>query len=284
MRERSRVVCETIPGISMSNLLVLCAFTAFALFLIAREQKFAAITGWACMMLNLWSEIPALLAENNFLYPARALLSLPFLAISAERLLREDTAVLQLSRTAAIATIIYLPFTLVPFLNEALISLVITLAFGLITSLGHHPVMLAWDVMTENSFSNQIILACTGITAIALMLGIAFGERTLSRMQAVLAFLLVVPLLFLLNLVRVVVLFISVSDAWFGAWYDPTGTGDANFFWVHNVLAEGLGILFLLALTWLLVRMIPPLGTFARNLIKAYRDSLLSFLRSKPIH
>ena len=70
MRERSRVVCETIPGISMSNLLVLCAFTAFALFLIAREQKFAAIAGWACMMLNLWSEIPALLAENNFLYPA----------------------------------------------------------------------------------------------------------------------------------------------------------------------------------------------------------------------
>ena len=67
MRERSRVVCETIPGISMSNFLALCAF---AVFLIAHEQKFAEIASWACMMLNLWSEIPAILAENNFLYPA----------------------------------------------------------------------------------------------------------------------------------------------------------------------------------------------------------------------
>jgi len=258
----------------MSVLLVLCAFLAFAMFLIARRQKVAAIFGWACIVLNLWSELPAFFREHNFLYPVLALLSLPFLAITAERLIREDPAVLQLSRTAAIATIIYVPFALVPFLHDGLISIVVLLAFGLITALGNHPHMVAWDVFFENAFSNQIILGCTGIMAIALMLGVAFGEKNLSVSQSVLAFLLIIPPIFILNLLRVVVVFIAVSNTWFAAFPDPTGTGDANFFWAHNVIAEGLAILFLLALTGGLVRVIPGLGEFAVNLVGVYRDRL----------
>lgn len=258
----------------MSDLFVLCAFLSFAVFLIARQQKYAAVAGWCCIVLNLWSELPAFLEEANFLYPVLALLSLPFLAITSERLLRSDSSVLQLTRTAAIATIIYVPFALVPLLHDGLITLVITLAFGLITALGHHPHMVAWDVMSENLFSNQIILGCTGITAIALMLGVAFGEQNLSGRQAVLAFLLIVPTIVILNLVRVVVVFIAVSNTWFAAFPDPTGTGDANFFWAHNVCAEILAILFLLVLMGGLVRIIPGLGVFARNLVMVYRDRL----------
>jgi archaeosortase A (PGF-CTERM-specific) len=266
----------------MSDLLVLCAFLSFASFLIARQQKFAALAGWACIVLNLWSELPAFLKEDNFLYPVLALLSLPFLAITAKRLLRADPVVLQLSRTAAIATIIYVPFALVPLLHDALISLVVTLAFRLITTFGHYPHLAAWDIIAENAFYNQIILGCTGITAIALMLGIAFGEKNLSGRQAVLAFLLVVPPIFILNLLRVVTVFIAVSDIWFASFPDPRpgAIGDANFFWAHNVIAEGLAILFLLALTWGLVRIIPGLGVFARKLVGVYRDSLLGLMNA----
>ena len=152
--------------------------------------------------------------------------------------------------------------------------MVVSLAFGLITALGNHPHMLAWDVFFENAFSNQIILGCTGITAIALMLGVAFGEKNLSMRQGVLACLLIIPPIFILNLLRVVVVFIAVSNTWFAAFPDPTGTGDANFFWAHNVIAEGLAILFLLILTWGLVRVIPGLGGFAVNLVGVYRDRL----------
>jgi archaeosortase A (PGF-CTERM-specific) len=262
----------------MSDLLVLCAFFSFAVFLVARQQKYAALAGWACIVLNLWSELPAFFKEANFLYPVLAFLSLPFLAITAERLHRADPVVLQLSRAAAIATIIYVPFTLLPFLRDALISLVVTLAFGLITALGHAPHMAAWDIIAEKAFYNQIILGCTGIIAIALMLGIVFGEKNLTGRQAVLAFLLVVPSIFILNLLRVVTVFIAVSDTWFASFPDPTGTGDANFFWAHNVIAEGLAFLFLLALVWGLVRIIPDLGVFARKLVGVYRDSLLGLV------
>ena len=253
----------------MSDLLVLCAFLAFGLSLIARQQ-YAAIAGWACIVLNLWSELPAFLSENNFLYPAIALLSLPFLAITALRLLRGDETVLQLSRAAAIATVIWVPFALVPFLRDALIAVVVTGAFALITALGHHPQLPAWDIIAENGFHNKIVPGCTGIMATAMMLGIVFSEKGLTARQSVAGFLLVVPLVFLLNLLRVSLVFIAVSDRWFAGFPDPTGTGNANFFWAHNVIAETLAVLFLFVLAWALVRVIPRLGTFIRALWNVY--------------
>jgi archaeosortase A len=263
------------PATIMSDLLVLCAFLSFALFLIGREQQYAAIVGWACIVANLWSELPAFLREDNFLYPALALLSLPFLIITAERLYRKDPVVLQFSRTAAIATVIFVPFALVPVLHDGLISAVVTPAFALITALGHNPHRVAWDMIAENAFANQIILNCTGILAIAMMLGLVFGEKSLSLRQALLSFFLVVSTILILNLLRVAVVFIAVSDRWFAGFPDPTGTGDANFFWAHNVIAEGLAILFLVVLVWALARIIPRLGMFARELVGVYRDSAL---------
>ena len=270
-------------GIPMSDLLVIAAFILFLVFFIAgRYRNYPAIAGWACIVLNLWSEMPALLREDNFLYPALALLSLPFLAITAERLIRDDPVVLQLSRTAAIATVILVPFALVPVLHDGLIAVVVTLAFGIITALGHHPQLVAWDVILENGFANQIILGCTGIMAMAMMLGVVFGEESLTSRQAVLGFLLVVPPIFLLNLLRVAVIFIAVSDRWFAGLPDPTGTGDANFFWAHNVCAEGLSIIFLVFLVWALARLIPPLGTFARALPGVYWNRLRGLAAPSP--
>ena len=263
----------------MSDLLVIAAFASFLLFFAAgRYRKSAAIAGWTCIVANLWSELPALFREDNFLYPAIALLSLPFLLITAKRLVYDDPVILQLSRTAAIATVIYVPFALVPVLHDGLIAITVTLAFCIITALGHHPQMVAWDVILENAFANQIILSCTGILAIALMLGIVFGEKDLSLRQALLSFLLVVPPIFLLNLLRVAVIFIAVSDRWFASFPDPTGTGDANFFWAHNVVAEGLSLIFLVVLVRVLVRIIPRLGTFARALAGLYLGRLRAFV------
>jgi archaeosortase A (PGF-CTERM-specific) len=262
-------------GLTMSDLLVIAAFILFLAFFIAgRYRNYPAIAGWACIVLNLWSELPAFLREDNFLYPALALLSLPFLVITAERLIRDDPVVLQLTRTAAIATVIWVPFALVPVLRDGLIAVTVALASGIITAFGHHPQLVAWDVILENGFANQIIPGCTGIMAIAMVLGIVFGEKSLTPRQAVLAFLLVVPPIFLLNLLRVAVVFIAVSDRWFAGYPDPTGTGDANFFWAHNVCAEGLAIVFLLILVWALARLIPRLGTFARAVVGVYRDRL----------
>jgi len=259
----------------MADLIIFAAFLSFVVFLIAgKYRKFAAVSGWCCIILNLWSELPAFISENNFLYPLLSLFALPFLIITTDRLFHEDPAVLRLSRTAAIATVIWAPFALVPLIGNWLIAIMVTLVVHVITALGHHPQLFAWDVIAENGFYNQIILSCTGILAMAMMLGIVFGEAGLSFRQAVRAFMFIVPMIFLLNLLRVAAVFIAVSDRWFAGFPDPTGTGDANFFWAHNVIAEGLALIFLFSLIWLLTRLIPVLGISAADIARSYRTAI----------
>jgi archaeosortase A (PGF-CTERM-specific) len=259
----------------MSDILISAAFVSFLVFFIAgRFRKFAAVAGWIGIVLNLCSELPGFFSEGNFLYPVLSLLSLPFLVITIGCLLSEDQVVLQLSRIAAIATVIWVPFALVPALGNTLISLVVMFSFAIITALGHSPRMLAWDVIFENGFANQIILGCTGIMAIAIMAGVVLSEKGLSIRQAVIALLISIISIFVLNLFRVAVVFIAVSDKWFSAFPDPTGTGDANFFWAHNVCAEGLALLFLIVLAEVLVWIIPSLGVFVRALGGVYLGRL----------
>jgi len=267
----------------MSDILAFAAFVTFGLFLLAgKKGMYAAIAGWGCVVLNLFSELPALFTEGNLLYPLLTLLSLPFLMITAERLLRYDTIVLQLSRTAAIATIIWVPFSLVPFLHDMIIAEVVNQAFGIITALGHHPQLFAWDVIAENGFYNQIILPCTGLSAIAILLGIAFGKWDLSARCAVASFLLIVPVIWFLNLLRVATVFIAVSDHWFSYFPDPRSfpTGDANFFWAHNIFAEVFAIAGLLFMVWALCRILPQRKVFAVSLVRVYRDNLRAAVKA----
>ncbi|MCK9580458.1 MAG: archaeosortase A [Methanoregula sp.] len=259
----------------MSDILVLGAFVSFLIFLLIRKhRKYAALLGWTFMILNLMSEIPSLFREGNFLYPVMALLSLPFLAITAERLIQNDPTILQFSRAAAIATIIYIPFAFIPLLHDTLIAIVVGQAFTLITALGHNPQLFSWDVIAENGFYNQIILGCTGILAIAMLLGVALSAEKLSIRQALTAFLFIVPTIWVLNLFRVSIVFIAVSNTWFGSFPDPRpdAIGDANFFWAHNVFAEALAIVVMLLLAWGLCRIIPGLAGFARELLGVYWD------------
>jgi archaeosortase A (PGF-CTERM-specific) len=265
----------------MSTYLILAAFLLFCIFFLAGQQKkYAAIGGWTLIVINLLSEVPAYLKADNFLYPALAIASLPFLLITVRHHLQDNPVILQLSKTAAVALLIYVPFSFVPVLRDALVMTVVNQAFWIIQALGHHPQMPAWNIIMENGFSNQIILGCTGITAMAIMTGVIAGIPNHSWRWTVPAFLMVVPLLYLLNLLRVAIVFIAVSDAWF--WFLPNITGNtgfraADFFWAHNVFAEALAVMALLAITLGLSRMNPSLAVFARQLADLYTGDIMAF-------
>jgi archaeosortase A (PGF-CTERM-specific) len=267
----------------MSDVLILAAFFLFGLSLFAGSyKKYAAICGWTLVVINLFTDVPAYLKADNFLYPALAIASLPFLVITVWHLLRDDPVVLQLSKIAAVAIIIYVPFAFVPVLRDALIRIVVNQVFWIIHALGHHPQMPAWNIIMENGFANQIILGCTGITAISIMLGVAAGVPRHSWRRGTCAFLILVPLLYVLNLVRVAVVFIAVSDAWFSFLPDLSGNsglGASDFFWAHNVFAEALAIVALLAITVWLFRIIPELAAFARRLVALYTGSIIAFFK-----
>ncbi len=138
-----------------------------------RHRKYAGIVGWTFIVLFLFAELPYYFSLNNFLYPVMAVLSVPFLFITARYLMAEDDRVMHLTRAAAVAFLIYAPFEYIPVLGNWLIGIVVGQVTGILDVL-QFPVTLAeWNIISRNSFRVEIILACTGIQSIAIMLGVA---------------------------------------------------------------------------------------------------------------
>ncbi len=266
----------------MQEYLVLISCVCFiAFFISGRYRRYPAIAGWTAVVLFLFASIPAYIAENNFLYPTMAVLSIPFLAITIRYLLRDDNRVIRLSWAAGIAFIIYAPFAFVPELGNFLIGVVVGQVGYVLSAIGAPVAKAAWDTFERNGFRVQIILACTGIQGIAIMLGVA-GAVPTSRRQKILAFLLVVPTIYLLNIARNAAVIVAYTGQWFPYLPQIAGNGELgyeSFFWAHNVIAEGLALVLLIGIAYGLFRLIPDLGKFAIGLYDLYRDEVVSFVR-----
>lgn len=256
----------------MKELLVLFSCIFFLVFLVpGRYRQYFAALGWTGIVLFLWAEIPYYLSINNYLYPLIAVLSVPFLAITLNCLLKRESLVMQLSTAAAVAFLIYAPFAFTP-LGDLLISVVVGQTMWMLNTLGFQTTTVDWNMIFGNGFLIEIILACTGIQAIAIMLGIAAAVPT-TLAQKVRAFILVVPTIYILNLIRNTAVIIAYTEQWFPWFPEIAGNGEygyESFFWAHNVFAELLALLLLIGIAYALFRIIPALADYAADLVRLY--------------
>jgi archaeosortase A (PGF-CTERM-specific) len=262
----------------MIEYLVLISSIGFLAFLVpGRHRKYTAIIGWLFIVLSLFAGLPEYFAENNFLYPLMAALSVPFFVITAKYLLAEDERAMNLSRAAAVAFLIYVPFSFdqIPVfktLGDWLISLVVSQIVWLLDLLQFPTTLDSWNIIMRNGYRVEIILACTGIQSIAIMLGVAAAVPTTLR-QKVYAFLIVAPTIYILNLFRNVFVIIAYTDQWFPYYPQIAGNGEIgyeSFFWAHNVIAEVTALIVLVFIAYGLFTLIPRLGTFADELYQLY--------------
>jgi len=256
----------------MKELLVLFSCLFFLAFLVPwKLRHYCAILGWTFIVLFLFAEVPYYLSINNLLYPAMAILSVPFLVLTAWHLREQEVLVMQLSTAAAVAFLIYAPFAYSP-LGDWLISVVVGQTEWMLQAFGFPVLHLAWNMVSRNNFRVEIILACTGIQAIAIMLGVVSAVRTTVR-QKTLAFLLVAPTIYILNIFRNTAVVIAYTEQWFPYLPGIAGNGEfgyESFFWAHNIFAEGLALILLIGIAWGLFRIIPDLADFAAGLVQLY--------------
>ena len=268
----------------MKDYLVLASCICFLVFLVpGRFRKYFAIGGWAGIVGYLFFELPYYFSINNFMYPTIALLSVPFLAITVQHLLRDDPRVMQLSTIAAVAFLIYAPFGFIPALGDWLIAAVADQTSAALAASGYPVNFSAWNTMERNGFRTEIILACTGIQSIAIMLGVAWGVPSTAR-QKLAGFLLVFPTIYILNIARNVFVITAYSEQWFPYLPAIAGNGEfgyESFFWAHNVMAELGALIFLVALAYALFLILPELGTLADSLYRLYRSEVERVLRPK---
>jgi len=256
---------------------VLISCIGFLAFLIpGRHQKYAAITGWTCIVLFLFAELPYYLSLNNFVYPIMAVISIPFLIITARYLIAEDDRIMHLSRAAAVAFLIYAPFVYIPLLGNWLIGIVVGQITGILDALRFIVTLAEWNIISRNNFRVEIILACTGIQSIAIMMGVAAAVPTTTR-QKILAFLLIAPTIYILNLLRNVFVIIAYTEQWFPYYPAIASNGEfgyESFFWAHNVIAELLALVCLVFIAYGLFTIIPKLGSFADELYQIYSGEI----------
>jgi len=261
----------------MIEYLVLISCIGFLAFLVpGHHRKYAAITGWTFIILFLFAELPYYFSINNFLYPVIAALSVPFLYLTVKYLLIDDYRLMQLSRAAAVAFLIYAPFEYLPVLGNWLIDIVVGQVVWLLNAF-HYPVSLAdWNIIIRNGFRVEIILACTGIQSIAIMLGVAAAVPTTLR-QKVCAFVLIVPTIYILNLLRNVFVIIAYTEQVFPYLPDIASNGEIgyeSFFWAHNVIAELVALIILVLIAYGLFTIIPKLGSFAEELYQLFYSEI----------
>ena len=135
---------------------------------------------------------------------------------------------------------------------------------------------MLWNTFQSGFFRVEIILACTGIQAIAIMLGVAAAVPTTMK-QKIFAFMLIAPVIYILNLFRnagVVIAYTSQIFSWLPDISGSQEYGYSSFFWAHNVFAEGIALLFLIILAYNLFRLIPALGDFAADLVGTYEHEI----------
>jgi archaeosortase A (PGF-CTERM-specific) len=253
-----------------------CFFFLLSL-LPGNHRRYTSIFAWVTIIIVLFSGVPSWIEESNILYPVMAVLSVPFLWATIRMLMRDDIVMFQLTRAAGVSFLIYAPFGFYEPLGNFLISIVVQHT-GIILNCIHFPFdQVLWSTVQHGIFRVEIILACTGIQAIAIMLGVSAAVPTTTR-QKILAFLLIVPPVYVLNLLRNTGVIMAYTEQWFKKLPDIAGSaepGYSSFFWAHNIVAEGLALLFLILLAYGLFRLIPDLADYAGDLVDAYRAEIM---------
>ena len=108
------------------------------------------------------------------------------------------------------------------------------------------------------------------------MLGVSAAVPTGFR-QKILAFLLITPTIYILNLLRNVFVIIAYTEQWFPYYPSIASNGEfgyESFFWAHNVIAELLALVCLVFIAYGLFTIIPKLGSFADDIYQIYSGEI----------
>ncbi|TGC10893.1 archaeosortase A [Methanolobus halotolerans] len=150
----------------------------------------------------------------------------------------------------ALGSLFYFPFAQMESLNIWIISLVTDNVFWTLHLLNLPAEMTAWNKIGLNGYQVEIILACTAIESIALFIGLIASVNAPFKKHAK-AFLVSVPVIYGLNIIRDVFVIVAYSYQWFG----PNSFDIAH----HTIAKIGSGIA-LFAIAYVVMRILPELA------------------------
>jgi len=280
------------------NAMLLVSLMALIVASILPKQwgRYVAAAGWVVFGVYWGLSTPNFyLHEHNIMYTVACIIAIPATFYAAYILVRYGReSLMVLTRAAAIASIFYFPFDYIASLNQWLIETTTTVVFAIITGLGQPAVRMFSpggmnDIINLRNNQVQIILACTAIQSIAIFVGVVGSVRVEWR-RWLMAFVVSVPVIYVLNLVRDVFVILAFGNQWFQIMPETVmgWTGESvaytSFFWAHNVLAETGSLIALVAISYAVMTLMPELLTYLMDIISLIKvENIKKMLKGQEV-
>ena len=164
---------------------------------------------------------------------------------------KADDLTLLMTKAAALGGILYFSFAELATLNHVLIGAVASQTAITLNFFGVAAIQADWNVLTLNNYPVQIILGCTGIESIALFIGVISCVPAPPRRKLA-AFLVSVPTIYVLNILRNAFVLTATGNQWFGLPED-------SFYVSHNIIAKFGSLGALVIISYLVFKLLPEL-------------------------
>lgn len=263
------------------SLLPFIAIGLFLLSLLYRKRAVGAL-GWMFFVVYCASELSYYITIGEYFEGSAALLFFAYtvlltaLMLKPDSMLRdkaEEDLLFTITKISLITAVFYFPFSEIivngrPILGELLIyaTTKITATMLNLFNVGAFMAYPAHIYSLQNPhLSIKIILDCTAIQSMALFTGLAFGVNAPWNRKFK-AFLVSVPTIYVLNIVRNVFVTAAYFEQWFGA---------QSFAIAHGVLAKIFVMVSLIAVAYAVFMILP-------EVLDLIDDFFRVILRKKP--
>lgn len=154
-----------------------------------------------------------------------------------------------LTSASALGALVYFPFANFSSLNTWIIGNVTSQIIWVLQYFEIPAYMKDWNMITLNGYTVEIILACTAIESIALFMGL-IGAVKAPLNRLVTAFIVSVPVIYVLNLIRDIFVVVAYGEQWFGT---------DSFIIAHNYIAKAGSGIALFAISYIVLKVLPEL-------------------------
>ncbi len=223
------------------------------------KRKIIGFLGWFFFGLSWLTKVPHYMEINDYynvtiMISAFSLFSFIGLTILRSNNEREFVSVTSIT---IVSSMIYFVFALTQ-LKYNLITHTTDMTMRTADFFGFNFTRYSDKIIEYNGRYVEIILACTGIESISLFSGISLSTSAEIRRRLT-AFLISVPVIYILNLLRNVFIVAAYGGEWFG---DP----DFSFYVAHHVISKVLATIALILISLGVFRTLPEFADLIFNL------------------
>ncbi len=242
----------------LSIMFVVLLAVAFMFIFIATKNRILGCIGWILFGIYWLTEIPNYIAVMDYFNTTIMILAFVLFTMIGLTILKTKNLDVFLDVTAfsALSALFYFPFAIDPWLNRGIISIVADQTVALGNILGFKIERIAFNKIGLNGRYVKIILACTGIESMALFAGATLGVKADFR-RRLKAFMVSVPVIYILNLLRNVFVVVAYGNEWFG---------ENSFYIAHHVICKILATIALVLISLGVFRFLPELADLIYNL------------------